>query len=495
MTHTPIVPSTVNSAPSKSPSVRDSDVPQTLRGTDRWTNYYIEPKLDGRTSKEPCNASGYKHDIASDDAARNFRTYEQVKASLSCNPKLAGVGFIFTDADDLTGVDLDHAIDDAGNVTPEAQAIIDALDSYAEVSISGTGVHIIARGDIPKSVKTGGVEMYGRGRFFTVTGNHIEGTPAEPQRRPRQLIALYERLRPAPKTTPTPPAPTLPMDLDDAEILERARNAKNGAKFIALWNGDISGYTSHSEADAALAAMLAFYTRNPDAIRRLFASSGLHRQKWDVNGYATRTVNGALDLVKESYSPQSSGRVYHGTLEDLAVVTQSADTEMVTITRVEHDRLRACETRMHALEREQSLIVRGVNNPLIKSEVRTILAVVNDVASRTSGPGEPVKVWTEGIGKGTGQDSGTVSRHISTVHNAGQLWTKTTKTERSENGEPRRVTYIALNRSRDSIYESLPTLDLNKAKTWGGKRERRCPDCPDSGDEIDLGMLWLRRHR
>jgi putative DNA primase/helicase len=47
-------------------------------------------------------------------------------------------------------------------------------------------------------------------------------------------------------------------ELADEEVISLARSVKNAAKFEALWQGDISGYASHSEADQALVSLLAF---------------------------------------------------------------------------------------------------------------------------------------------------------------------------------------------------------------------------------------------
>ena len=56
-----------------------------------------------------------------------------------------GVGFVFTDTE-YTGVDLDGCLID-GKPTAEARQIIDALKSYTEKSPSGTGLHIIVKGN------------------------------------------------------------------------------------------------------------------------------------------------------------------------------------------------------------------------------------------------------------------------------------------------------------------------------------------------------------
>ena len=64
-------------------------------------------------------------------------------------------------------------------------------------------------------------------------------------------------------------------ELTDEKVIELARDAKNAAKFEALWVGDTTGYASHSEADQALISLLAFYTHDEAQLdsRKLDASA------------------------------------------------------------------------------------------------------------------------------------------------------------------------------------------------------------------------------
>lgn len=65
--------------------------------------------------------------------------------------------------------------------------------------------------------------------------------------------------------------PTFHALLMNYLLLEKARHAKNGEHFWALWNGDTSDYLSASEADAALCAMVAFWTgKDAQRMDRLF---------------------------------------------------------------------------------------------------------------------------------------------------------------------------------------------------------------------------------
>lgn len=103
-------------------------------------------------------------------------TYDEASEAARSNG-YSGVGIMLTDG--LVGIDLDGAIDDAGKVKPWAQEILDAVGSYAEISPSGAGIHIIAHADLDKVGAIGradhraGVEAYNHGRYFTVTGEQI----------------------------------------------------------------------------------------------------------------------------------------------------------------------------------------------------------------------------------------------------------------------------------------------------------------------------------
>ena len=62
---------------------------------------------------------------------------------------------------------------------------------------------------------------------------------------------------------PTPKASPEFMEresfLSYESVLEKGLTAKNGEKFKRLWKGDITGYSSQSEADQELCSILALY--------------------------------------------------------------------------------------------------------------------------------------------------------------------------------------------------------------------------------------------
>ena len=99
--------------------------------------------------------------------------------------------------------------------------------------------------------------------------------------------------------------PQTQITLDDEELLERALNAENSEKFRQLWIGNTAGYPSHSEADQALANMLAFWTAGDERqMERLFNQSGLVREKWrNRPDYRERTIREAVKGTTDFYEP------------------------------------------------------------------------------------------------------------------------------------------------------------------------------------------------
>ena len=164
---------------------RPSNIPRELRALPNWVCW----KLDSEQRKLPVNASTGK--LAKSDDPSTWANYSRA-ISLLQQGAHAGIGFIFNGAG-YVGVDLDDCRDAAtGFIEAWAQAIIEELDSYSEISPSGTGVHIIVAGNksLPQC-RYGKVEIYETERYFTVTGDVLDGRKAI---RTRSLANLETRL-------------------------------------------------------------------------------------------------------------------------------------------------------------------------------------------------------------------------------------------------------------------------------------------------------------
>jgi primase-polymerase (primpol)-like protein len=152
-------------------AVRAENVPAELRARPQWVNWQARERLDGRLDKVPYTPGTTRK--ASTTDLTTWRTFDEALKDLD---RYDGVGFVFCSGDPYVGVDLDGCVDpETGEVKPWAARIIESLDSFAELSPSGTGVHVIARGKIPYACRREAVEMYSQGRFFAVTGHVLGG--------------------------------------------------------------------------------------------------------------------------------------------------------------------------------------------------------------------------------------------------------------------------------------------------------------------------------
>jgi primase-polymerase (primpol)-like protein len=249
-------------------------VPAELRQLPQWVAWWSVPgtgapatlpngkptkslKAQAKPHKLPINPHG--GGLASTTRSATWAAFNAARAAAD-RWSLSGVGFVFVDSDPYTGVDIDNCRDpQTGAVAPWATEVIHALDSYTEVSPSGTGVHIIVRGQLPNgqgnqaAVHGGKVELFSRARYFTFTVERLEGTPAGIFDRQTELTALHQQLFAGRSTAKAPVTPSPTPSTGDDELIERAGQAKNGAKFQSLWSGQWKGdYPSQSEADYAL---------------------------------------------------------------------------------------------------------------------------------------------------------------------------------------------------------------------------------------------------
>lgn len=275
-------------------------VPIELRSLEQWVVWRLEPRA-GKPTKVPY--SPLRRTPASTTNPATWASFDQAIVAWRGSDCYAGVGFVFSGDDPYCGVDLDDCLDGAGALTTAATKIVQALDTYTEISPSGRGLKLFLRGTLPAGGnRRGKVEIYDRGRYFTVTGRHLPGTPTTIEHRPLELEAVHAEIfrSPEPRPASRRPVAVLPPT-EDAELLARARSARNGRKFMALYyRGDLSAYRGDdSAADLALCGLLAFWCGgDADRIDRLFRQSALMREKWDsrrsITTYGALTIGRAL---------------------------------------------------------------------------------------------------------------------------------------------------------------------------------------------------------
>lgn len=176
-------------------------IPAALIARDQWVTWCWEgepnPATGKRTKVLKNPRTGHNADSTNPQTWSSFDI--AVRAAQARGH--SGVGFVFTDADPFVGIDLDGCRDpETGALAAWAREAITALDSYAEVSPSLTGIKVFVAGDIPKNLKVQhahgegtGVEFYRTARYFTVTGMHLPESPTEVCHVNGTLTHLYER--------------------------------------------------------------------------------------------------------------------------------------------------------------------------------------------------------------------------------------------------------------------------------------------------------------
>ena len=247
---------------------------------------------NGRMTKVPCSAHGGKTGTNEEYRGTWVRYDEAIAAGQKY--MYSGVGFVIPQG--WFFLDIDHKELD----NPLVQDILSRFDTYAEYSQSGAGLHLYGKCDfagLPTETIDGkrkldhryytknpgnDMELYIGGltnRFAVFTGNAVEDRPCTDCTE-AILLTLNQDMRREEKK----PVSQKPLD-----------------KFSALYDrGDISGYHSHSEADAALCTMLANRVGdNAAEIDRLFRASALYRDKWERRDYREATIRMALESYRE----------------------------------------------------------------------------------------------------------------------------------------------------------------------------------------------------
>ena len=229
------------------------------------------------------------------------------------------VAFCFTEGGPFVGFDLDDVKTD-GEFTNEARTIMQRLDSYTEVSSSGTGLHVIAEGEKLDDRKTEGVlsicghlEVYDTDRYFVLTGDVYDGfTSAE--RRPTVVREVQDDYLPERQkfTFTGQQKPVSEQEFNggeaDATPEQVRRTIRAGVthsewdvdrEVLGLWRGSDAGRDSTSEADMAFVAQLHYWCKgNQRMMDECFRASGRMRPKWDEIHSSDGATYGEMTIRK-----------------------------------------------------------------------------------------------------------------------------------------------------------------------------------------------------
>jgi hypothetical protein len=294
-------------------------------GLNQFVVYKVVPSATrpGKTDKFPCSYLTGK--VVSAHDPQHWTDEATARATAMVWGSEYGIGFVFTESDPYWFLDIDGCLVD-GAWSPLAVALCSTFAGcYIEVSHSGTGLHIFGRGTPPAHACKNaplGLEFYHSGRFVALTGSgavgseDIDATAALPD-----LVAAYFEPDEALAVAIEADGPGADWNgpTDDTELIRRAMQSKSvssvfggKASFADLWTAnemalaasypDPARAYGESEADAALAQHLAFWTgRDAARIERLMWQSSLVRDKWTEHPTYLRelTIAGACSRQVE----------------------------------------------------------------------------------------------------------------------------------------------------------------------------------------------------
>lgn len=143
-------------------------IPEELKAHHQWVVWRLELR-DGESKPTKVPYYAVDRKASSTDPA-TWLSFDAAWA-LYERGRFNGVGYVFSPDDPYCGIDLDPELP-----TADRETILRRFGSYAELSPSGRGHHIIVKAKLPGGGrKKGSIEVYDRARYFTVTGHVVEG--------------------------------------------------------------------------------------------------------------------------------------------------------------------------------------------------------------------------------------------------------------------------------------------------------------------------------
>lgn len=279
--------------------------PESLKKLPIWALWRIEQDPKGRQTKVPY--SPHYDGKASSSNPKTWGTFDQAVQKFRSRPGFYnGISIAISKDYGLVFIDIDHCVEEDGRLSETAFDIVGSFShQFVELSQSRTGIHIIARGNIPRSFKNSqnGVEMYAEKRFCSLTGYAFEET--DPTEEQPAIDYVFETYKTPEKEIKRVISQNSALQKDDRWVID---HASERGKFKDLYAGNWSaaGYNSQSEADLSLCMILAFWTDcDADQMDRIFRSSGLYREKWDRQDYRETTIQTAVSQCVESFSEYS----------------------------------------------------------------------------------------------------------------------------------------------------------------------------------------------
>jgi putative DNA primase/helicase len=291
-----------------------SFIPEELKREKRWVDWKQVPCKDkpGEFKKVPINPA-----TGNNASTIDPKTWDRFEAAVRRFQRgdLDGIGFVLSEP--YAAVDLDDCRDPtSGRIQDWALKIVADINTYTEVSPSGTGLHLILKGTLPpggnvRKMGKGKIEIYDSHHYFTVTGRRLKGRPHSIKDRDAELHRLHGNLFGKTVKEKNVEAPALPAPSPEVvkTLVSRISSMKESSRLKKLWEGNWkTKHPSRSEADLALCTQLALkFGCDSLLVDALFRQSRLFRPKWDEvhsadgRSYGQMTVRTAITTATKRF--------------------------------------------------------------------------------------------------------------------------------------------------------------------------------------------------
>lgn len=277
------------------------NIPSELKMNGLWC-CWKKVKKDDKYTKVPYDARTGQ--MAKPNDSSTFCTYPELLHNCI---NYSGVGLgIFKG---YSAVDIDHCVDENGEISELARDIIDYCNSYTELSPSGTGIRIIFKA--PDDWKLDKDKYYTKNssihleiycseqtnKYVTITGNTLGINTEISEVNIETIFDKYMKRN----------------NFSISDIIEK------DSKFKELWNKQAPGSGSNeSELDSALCCKLAYYLHNDKGlIEQYFVQSPYyqskdaeHKKKWTRTDYRTSTIDNAIKFTVKTVEQNQIANQY-----------------------------------------------------------------------------------------------------------------------------------------------------------------------------------------
>ena len=281
-------------------------VPDEMKARKNWVAVKTWKSAEkDKLSKRPidCNTGNY----AESDNPETWTTFDKALEYVREHGGTT-IAYALDGKDNVSCVDIDRCFDENGELSETAkEALKRSGATYAEHSVSGNGLHIFGKTDgmdLRTFSKGGDLEFYQKEQFIAMTGDGAKTKDLVNFDTCGMKPYLESKCEKRIEWKGVCKGENGLSSMSDKDVVEKAREAKNGEKFKRLYAGE-DLQNNHSNSDMSLMNILAYWCNgDKEQMLRIFATSGLFRPNKSADYYEHTAIKALREIpVKSTYTP------------------------------------------------------------------------------------------------------------------------------------------------------------------------------------------------